>query len=387
MKVIRISTVEELADRARQWDSLTQGVPFRSWSWTSAWWKQYGDVLNRDNSRNELYAICVVDNNDSMIGVAPWYLERSLAGGRIIRFLGQGEACPDYLSVLTKRGLEDQVAGVIARWMVEEKPENDQWDLLELTGVDAQDETVSKLAEHLRKLQIVVDMCDGPDCWRLDLSNTWEDYLARLSKSHRKQIRRAFRDWFDSGRAVHKTAQSLDELQTAMALLIDLHQRRRHSLGETGCFGSERFEAFHRDVAERMFRLGNLDIHWLELDGKPAAIEYDFIGNGIVYAYQSGFAPTMLDRSPGFLMNVVLIKKAIEKGYLAVDFLRGDEAYKPHFRATPRPSVEVRAAARNASAQLRQGIRLASKRTRKWIMGSLAAIDSKRAAFVVRTTQ
>ena len=41
-----------------------------------------------------------------------------------------------------------------------------------------------------------------------------------------------------------RTAGSRDELQEVWGLLVDLHQRRRRSLGEKGAFASQRFAAF-----------------------------------------------------------------------------------------------------------------------------------------------
>ena len=43
------------------------------------------------------------------------------------------------------------------------------------------------------------------NCWRIELPATWDEYLATLSKSHRKQIRRLERDVFETGRAVLHT--------------------------------------------------------------------------------------------------------------------------------------------------------------------------------------
>jgi hypothetical protein len=48
-------------------------------------------------------------------------------------------------------------------------------------------------------------------------------------------------------------------------------------------------------------------------------------------------------------------------GYRGYDFLRGDEAYKAHFRATARPNMEIRVVPNRMTAQLRH---------RLWLTGS-----------------
>src|SRR5207244_453594 len=80
-----------------------------------------------------------------------------------------------------------------------------------------------------------------------------------------------------------------------------------------------------------------LRLHWLELDGRPVAAEYHIAGEDIVYAYQSGIEPEVLHEEPGHLAAIATLQLAIAQGYRAFDFLRGDEPYKAHWRAQPRP--------------------------------------------------
>jgi CelD/BcsL family acetyltransferase involved in cellulose biosynthesis len=208
--------------------------------------------------------------------------------------------------------------------------------------VDASDQPTVRLTEQLADRDCLLHACGAPRCWRLDLPASWEDYLAMLSKSHRKQIRRFERSVFGTGRAVLRTVECHSQLPRITDILVDLHQRRRQALGETGCFNSERFVAFHREVMPLMLARGQLQLHWLELDGRPVAAEYHLVGNGIVYAYQAGVEPRALDQEPGRLITMATLRRAIEQGDRAVDFLRGDEPYKAHFRATPRCCLTLR---------------------------------------------
>ena len=145
-------------------------------------------------------------------------------------------------------------------------------------------------------------------------------------------------------------ATRLDELPRAMAILVDLHQRRRKTLGEKGCFASARFAGFYRDVVPELLRRGRVQLYWLEFDGRPAAAEYHLAGDGVLYVYQSGMEPELLEHKPGNLINLMIVRQAIERGYRAYDFLRGDEPYKARFGAQPRPSVELRIVPPRAAA-------------------------------------
>jgi CelD/BcsL family acetyltransferase involved in cellulose biosynthesis len=139
-------------------------------------------------------------------------------------------------------------------------------------------------------------------------------------------------------------------------VLIGLHQRRWRHRGWPGCFASERFLKFHREVALRLLAFDALLMSWLEVDGRPVAAEYHLAGDHIVYAYQSGIAHDALDFQPGHLSHLATIRRAIERGDRAFDFLRGDEPYKSHWRAVPRATLEARIVPPRIGPQIRQGI-------------------------------
>ncbi len=211
------------------------------------------------------------------------------------------------------------------------------WDLLELDGVDGEDGPVMRLLRHLEERGCSQDANPPVQTWRLALPDSWEAFLAMVSKGHRKKLRRADRELFATGRAVLRAVETCAQLEPALDTLIDLHQKRRQLLGEPGCFASIQFTNFHRDVARRLLLEGQLQMLLLDLDGKTAAVEYQIVGAGTTYIYQAGIDPQRLDEEPGHLITAATLKRAIQRGNRAVDFLRGDEPYKSHFRAEPRP--------------------------------------------------
>src|SRR5690606_6135764 len=123
--------------------------------------------------------------------------------------------------------------------------------------------------------------------------------------------------------------------------LIDLHQRRRQSLGEPGCFSSKKWADFHRDIAQQLLAMGQLRLSVLKLDGQPIAAEYHFAGTNALYVYQGGLEPARCEEEPGRLSMIRCIQQAISEGQQEFDLLRGDEPYKPHWRAESNPTVDV----------------------------------------------
>jgi CelD/BcsL family acetyltransferase involved in cellulose biosynthesis len=371
MRIVDFTSLDELAPYADDWERLTSGVPFRSWTWLSHWWRHYGPENDTDALRTRLAVLGVFDDTGLLIGVAPWYLESSAVHGRVLRPLGSGEVCSDYVSVLCYPAAEAVVVEALAEYLVENALSDDpaglHWDLLELDGVDAEDPTVADLVNSLSASGCTVHRRPGMNCWQLELPVDWDSYVASLGKNMRRDVRRLERELLHTDRVTLHSIARLDELPEAMNILVELHQRRRQMLGEEGCFASARFLGFYRDVVPELLLRGQVQFYWLELDGRPVAAEFQLVGNGMLYFYQAGVDPAAMEHQPGKLINVAILRQAIERGYRGFDFLRGDEPYKARFGARPRPSVEFRVIPRRAVAQLRHNLWLAGDNLKQWV--------------------
>ncbi len=371
MRVFCLNTLDELAPYADDWERLAGGVPFRSWTWLSNWWRHYGPQDETAEARTRLAALCVFDDADMLAGVAPWYLDCSAMRGRVLCPLGSGEVCSDYLGVHCQPGREAAVTEAMAEFLVQnaldDAPDALHWGLLDLGGTDAEDRGVTELVRSLGGAGCAIHRRPAANCWRLELPTDWESYLAMLGKRQRRTVRHLKRDVLSTDRVKLHVVTRFDELPQAMDVLVDLHQRRRQALGEPGCFASPRFLGFFRDVAPELLRRGLVQLYWLELDGRPAAAEYHLAGGGVLYVYQAGVEPELLPEQPGNLINLMILRRAIAGGYRAYDFLRGDEPYKARFGAEPRPCVAYRAAAPRAAARLRHNLWLAGNNVKQWV--------------------
>src|SRR6185295_14241138 len=107
------------------------GVPFRRWEWQSGWWHHFGH--DGSGGAGELFVLGVFADDGTLVGVAPWYLQQSTASGRVLRFLGTGMVCSEYLSVLCQAEHEYQVTGAIAEWLFDQ--------LKSARGADADDDS------------------------------------------------------------------------------------------------------------------------------------------------------------------------------------------------------------------------------------------------------
>jgi CelD/BcsL family acetyltransferase involved in cellulose biosynthesis len=355
MQIRHCSNIEHWESLAGVWNSLTRGNPFASWEWLSNWWRYYG-------KGRELCVLAIQDAQGTVVGATPWYVERCATRGRVIRVLGSGEVCSEYLSVLCQPEHEDAVTDAVAhRLVARSQPRRDSlhWDLLALECVPVTDTASAKLIANLVEADCSIVRRANASCWSVDLPATWEEYVSLLSKSHRKQIQRAFRDEVMTGHAHLKTIDNLHELRSGMELLLDLHRRRWESLRREGSLSRERFAGFLRDVAPLLLRNNALQLSLLNLDGRCAAVDFHLVSGDTNYVYQGGIEPALAKHSPGSLLTALLIRDAIGRGRKRFDFLRGDEPYKSHFRAKPTATHDHFLVPRFVGPQLRHSVWLA----------------------------
>lgn len=377
MHVTHHTDFNTLAPWSHSWNELARGVPFRSWQWLETWWRHYGcQPSGEANSNYELCVLAVWKDDGDLAGIAPWYRLHGRSGARSIRFLGDGEVCSDYLSILCKAADEEAVAQSLTEWLAAaSSDENKRWDRLEIAGVDAADNAVNRLLEKLRASGNQLHHCLPPTSWRINLPATWDEYLMRLSKPHRNRLRKAHKNYFDNGRVEVQLAATPAELQTNFDTLIQLHQGRWQGRGESGCFASSQFESFHREVSARLFEIGAATVTRVFLDGTPLAADYQLNGDGISYAYQCGIDTTRLQCKPGHLANMAALRRAIAEGRRGYDFLRGDEPYKAHWRAEPRPMLWVRVVPDRPGPRLRHNAWLAARGLKHWIKRGVGLVQ------------
>ncbi len=161
----------------------------------------------------------------------------------------------------------------------------------------------------------------------LELPDTWDGYLATLSKKDRHELRRKLRRLEGAGGGVElRIATEPEEacgwLDTMFRLMRVSNHHKEEFLARPG------METFFREMTHVMAAEEMLRFYSLNLDGQAVAMVLNFDLGGRLYMYNSGYDPDYAHYAVGLMSKTLLIEDAIRFGRTAVDFMRGDEAYK-----------------------------------------------------------
>lgn len=318
-----IDGLERFRALRQEWNELLRETSshrlFLTWEWMYTWCRH----LLEDRRLRLITVRC----DGKLAAIAPLALRpsrfRRLLPFPALEFLGMGSVGSDYLDLLVRRGVEDDVLRVLSNYLTEHE------FILDLSRVEAATAHSNALALQLRQRGWGAKTTPTDTCPLIDLSrHTWESYLAGLGSTHRYNFRRRLRSLEKQWRVRFEQARSEGQRAEFMRVLIALHRQRWRQRGCPGAFHTPALVAFHEELSRLALQQGWLRLYVLWLDDRPAAALYGFSYDGTFYFYQSGFDPTLGKHSVGLVLTGLAIRSAIEEGAQVYDFLRGDEPYK-----------------------------------------------------------
>lgn len=326
LQVTRVQSPAELTPYLEAWRDLAGGAPMRGPEWLLQWWAHFAEP------DDDLCLLLLQVPEGPLVGLAPLYLQGR--GGRgTVRLLGAANACTHHSDWLAAAGWQTRVGRAVGRFLLSHQA---QWQRLLFEAVDADAAALHATLDYLAEHGWLQHRRQIHGCWKIALPATWDDYLGMLSASLRKRCRRLQRQFFDSGRIRLCQATNEAQLQEGFGILLQLHGARWGSARQPlGVFADPRFRAFHLAVSRDLLARRQLRLAWLVDQGRPLAVEYQFVDAKAVYAYQAGVDLSMASCSPGKLSMMAAIQFAIDQGCSSFDLLRGDEPYKANWRAQP----------------------------------------------------
>jgi CelD/BcsL family acetyltransferase involved in cellulose biosynthesis len=131
LKVRRISKDSDFSSLEKTWNQLLEQSsntnPFLTWEWLYTWWSFYKE--------GKELCILLIKNNEEILGIAPLYLRKEnfiAVPVRILRLMGDEEVCSEYLSVIARKDVEEEIYSFLLEYIMKN---NDEWDAIHFTDV------------------------------------------------------------------------------------------------------------------------------------------------------------------------------------------------------------------------------------------------------------
>lgn len=194
----------------------------------------------------------------------------------------------------------------------------------------------------LRRAGRRVQRTPGIESPHLVLPASWDDLLAARSRNLRAQVRRSARALERAGDAALRTLEGEAALGTALDAFLRIEGSGWKAAAGTAIASDPRVERLYRTFAASAAQRGWLRLHLLELDGHVVAGDLACRLDGTEYLMKTGFDPAHATGSPGLVLRARVLRRAIEDGLTAYDFLGGPDPYKLRWTDTLRPRVSVR---------------------------------------------
>ncbi len=301
---------EELAQLEPEWREILPRCSLRnvfaSPVWLRSWWEEF-------SGERELMLLSV-RREGNLVAVVPL-----MRDGVRLTFAGDSAVC-DYMDLIATPGSHADLLTALLRSLGEEP-----WEKLALWAVPEGSATLAALPIVCTSLGLAFEVEVEDVCPQIELPNSWDEYLSRLGKKDRHELRRKLRRLPQGGEPDLEVLEVADEVEAALDDFLRMHTASR---AEKAAFMIGGVEPFFRRIVSALAQEGLVEMVFLRLGGVRVAGVLCFRSEDEVLLYNSGYDPAYGGLSVGLLSKALALQKAIENGCKRFDFLRGAEPYK-----------------------------------------------------------
>jgi CelD/BcsL family acetyltransferase involved in cellulose biosynthesis len=306
------------------WNALVEqsiaDTPFSRYEYLAEWWQTRGG----GEWQNPELVLVSASENDQLIGIAPLFLAE-YDGRNALLLVGSIEIS-DYLDLIVREadlprflsGLMDFLASSLG----------DNWSAVDWYNLPDDSPTLAALQAEAESRGWNHHQEIYRPTPRIALNGSFEDYLSRLEKKQRHEIRRKMRRAAESDlnvrfHLVGKDADINAEMDSFFHLMIQDPNK--------ALFLKDDMRAQMTSVIRAAFEQGYLWLAFLEVDGVKVAASLNFDYKNKLWGYNSGVSRAHMELSPGWVLLGHVIQWCCEHGRHEFDFMRGDEEYKYRF--------------------------------------------------------
>lgn len=319
---------------AQEWNDLLKNsvsdTPFLRYEYQRPWWEHRG---GGEWKQAELVLVSARED-EKLIGIAPLFI--SDYDGQSALLLNGSIEISDYLDLIVRMddharfitGLLDFLASDQVR-AGSSRPY--AWTGLDWYNLPDTSPTLAALkAESIQRGWTHHEEIYRPTP-RIALNGDFEEYLGRVEKKQRHEIRRKMRraEREASERGIRWAISDMKDVETEIDSFLSLMEQDQGKAG----FLHEPMRAQMRAVIRAAHENGWLWLAFLEADGQRIAAALNFDYNNKLWGYNAGVNRDFMDLSPGWVLLSYVLQWCCENKRYEFDFMRGDEEYKYRFGA------------------------------------------------------
>ena len=313
------------------WAQLAAGCFMQHPAWLINAWTHF-HRLQPGTRGHALLALHESPAAEELLGCSAWF-QQFRGGVHWWRAMGSGQVTSDYLQMPCKPEAEAIIGRMTADWFARQAQRKGGLPVaIEVEGHRPECSQWRDFFDELARQDWLIDSVEIEGTWRLAIPRHWADYEAMLPKTLRHKCRRAIQA-VESGAIQHQIARTPAEIESAWPTFVQLHQQRAQPGGASRCFSDSDYERFLRSAVDELAQAGVAWLSTIWLDDQPLASLLLFDSATTTFMYQSGIDAARMKQQPGHLANCLTIREVLRQGKQWYDFLRGDEAYKPAWRA------------------------------------------------------
>ncbi len=318
----------------QEWNELLTGSisdnPFLRYEYQSVWWEHRG---GGEWPAADLVLVSARED-EKLIGIAPLFISE-YEGQPALLLVGSIEIS-DYLDLIVRMDDHAQFLSGLLDFLASSLPDN--WRSLDWYNLPDSSPTLAALkAESTQRGWTHLEEIYRPTP-RIALNGDFEEYLSRVEKKQRHEIRRKMRRAKESGRGVRWVISDLTDIEAEIDSFLALMEQDQGKAG----FLREPMRVQMRAVIRTAYENGWLWLAFLEADGQRIAAALNFDYKDKLWGYNAGVNRAYMDLSPGWVLLGHILQWACENKRTEFDFMRGDEEYKYRFGAVNQYVMRVK---------------------------------------------
>jgi CelD/BcsL family acetyltransferase involved in cellulose biosynthesis len=312
------------------WNALVRqsiaDTPFSRYEYLRQWWKTLGggEWKVGEGGRPPVLILISATENDQLIGIAPLFVTEYDGQGALM-LLGSIEIS-DYLDLIVRAedlqrflaGLLDFLASLDAI----------HWSGFDWYNLSDDSPTLAALQVEAEKRGWAYQEEVYRPTPRIPLNGSFEEYLSRIDKKQRHEIRRKMRRAAESEKNVRfYIVDGTEDINSEINAFFDLMVQSPDKEQFLHSTMREQMTATFQNAHTR----GYLWLAFLEIEGTKTAASLNFDYKNKLWGYNSGVSREHMELSPGWVLLARTIQWCCENGRYEFDFMRGDEEYKYRF--------------------------------------------------------